>query len=100
MNPRNPASLAAALVTALALTACGGDNGSSPPAATNPPPAAGGGPPPAASNTPPASASADSAGFVAYLQGLLGLRSESAEPVNVSSFTAPLTDSSDAVAVR
>lgn len=99
MNLRKASLWAGALLTVAALTACGSDNDRSPPPAANPPPAGNGTPPPA-SNTPPASASADVPGFIAYLQGLLGQNSETAEPVDVSSFTPPTSDSGDSTVLQ
>ena len=73
-----------ALAAGLALAACGGGND------YNPPPA------PVDNSVPPASASSSWQGFTAYIASLMSLSSETAEPVNLSAFSAPTDDADSA----
>lgn len=80
MSTIRSAAIAASI--AVGLAACGGGGGKG----------GGGG---VAANTPPASASASVQGFVSYLQGIVATRSESAEPVDLSGFVAPSSDTDE-----
>lgn len=51
--------------------------------------------PPAPSNTPPASASSSVDGFIAYLQGLVVTRQDTSEPLDVTAFVAPTSDTTE-----
>lgn len=70
-----------ATAASLALAACGGGGGGN--AAVD-------------ANVPPASASASSAGFLAYIASLANRMFDSAEPVDVSMFTLP-SDNADSL---
>lgn len=73
---------AAALAT---LASCGGhDDGGPTPTPT-----------PVATNTPPASASASVDGFIAFLKTLVPTKPETTEPLDVTGFTAPTTETGD-----
>lgn len=76
----------AGLATVIALASCGGgrDDGGPPP--TVPPPV---------SNMPPASASADVTGFIAYLKILVVTMQDTVEPLDLTSFTAPVSDTTE-----
>lgn len=76
----------AGLVTVMALASCGGgnDNGGPPPA-----------PPPAASNQPPPSASSSVAGFIAYLKTLVVTKQDTVEPLDLTGFVAPVSDTTE-----
>ena len=66
------------------LASCGGsDDGG--PAVVAPP----------ASNQPPASASQNVDGFIAYLKLLVVTKPETTEPLDVTAFVAPTTDTSE-----
>lgn len=89
---KNRALLYAALTaSALALSGCFGgsdddnDNGGTP----------AGGP----LDTVPGTASADSAGFIAYLKSLVALQPEDREPVNIDAVTPPASDTTEPDAV-
>ena len=73
----------AGLATAIMLASCGGghDDGGPPPVT-----------PPPVSNMPPASASADVAGFIAYLKILVVTMPDADQPLDLSAFTAPTSD--------
>ncbi len=72
---------AAALVT---LASCGGHDDGGPTPVVTP-----------VSNTPPASASANVDGFIAFLKTLVPTRPETTEPLDVTGFTAPTTETGD-----
>lgn len=73
------------MVAAAALASCGGgnDNGGPPPA------------PPPASNLPPPSASGSVDGFIAYLKTLVVTKQDTVEPLDVTGFTAPTSDTTE-----
>ncbi len=52
-------------------------------------------PPPPASNQPPASASASVDGFIAYLKTLVVQFPETGEPLDLTNFTAPTSDTTE-----
>lgn len=74
----------AGLVTVVSLASCGGSsNNDTPPA------------PPAASNQPPASASSSVAGFIAYLKTLVVTMQDTVEPLDLTGFIAPVSDTTE-----
>ncbi len=84
---RRTAIALAGLATVIALASCGGsdDNG-------------GGGatpPPPVTSNEPPASASASVTGFIDYLLALTFNGLDTIEPLDLTNFTAPVSDNTE-----
>lgn len=84
MRTKRPLQATAlALAVGLTLAGCGGGGGSA--AAPQDPTA------------PPASAGASSQGFLAYIASLAGGMFDTAEPINLSLFTAP-TDNTEAQA--
>ncbi len=80
-TPRRVGLAIVGLSMIAALAACGGGSDD-------------GGPPPpvAATNTPPASASANSAGFIAFLKTVVVTNPENTDPLDVSAFVAPTDD--------
>lgn len=74
---------AAALIT---LASCGGSGNSSSPPPVTPPPA---------SNEPPASASASVTGFIDYLLSLTATMQDTVEPLDLTNFTAPISDTTE-----
>lgn len=73
------------VVVALSLSACGGGGGGSGSAV--------------ADNVPPASAGTSIAGFVTYLQSLTSASSETADPVDVSDFVAPASETDEPTSI-
>lgn len=74
----------AALCASAFLASCGGsDDGPAPVT------------PPVASNTPPASAAASTDGFIAFLKTVVPTRPETTDPLDVTGFTAPVTEVGD-----
>ena len=85
---RRGRSVAAALAGAamlVALASCGGGHDDGNPTPTPPP----------VSNTPPDSASASLQGFIDYLKILVATMQDSAEPLDVNAFVAPVSDTAD-----
>lgn len=80
-------SIALAGAAAIGLASCGGGNDNNDNGNNNPPPPA--------SNTPPASASADVAGFIAFLKTLVVQFPETTEPLDLTNFTAPTSDTTE-----
>ena len=76
----------AGVATVIALASCGGggDNGGG-----------GSGPPPPVSNEPPASASASVLGFIDYLVALTFNGLDTIEPLDLTYFTAPVSDTTE-----
>ncbi len=77
---RVAAGLAATAVVTM-LASCGGSDDGQPVVA-----------PPVASNTPPASASVDVDGFIAFLKILVPTQPDTTQPLDVTAFVAPMTD--------
>lgn len=77
--------LMAVLGIAALLAACGGDDNNNSPAAT--------------AQVPP-SASASSAGFIAYVQALVASSADTLRPVDINSVTAPLDDTGSPTSIN
>lgn len=52
-------------------------------------------PPPAPTNQPPASASQDVPGFIAYLKTVVPTMPDASEPLDVTAFVAPTSDTAE-----
>jgi len=70
-----------AIATVTMLASCGGSDDGQPVVV-----------PPVASNTPPASASVDVNGFIAFMKALVATQQDTAQPLDVTAFVAPTTD--------
>lgn len=84
---RRLAAGAGAVGTTLMLASCGGDGGGG---NNDAPPV-----PPVTSNTPPASTSASPEGFIAYLKTVVAIQSDTADPLDLTGFVAPVADTSE-----
>ena len=73
----------AVAATVMLLASCGGNDDNGMAAVTQPP---------VASNTPPDSASADIPGFIAFLKTLVPTQPETTQPLDVTMFVAPMSD--------
>ena len=82
---RRSGAIMAAVAAMLTLASCGGGHDDGGPVA----------PPAAVSNTPPDSASASVLGFIAFLKILVPTQPETTDPLDVTAFVAPTTETGD-----
>ena len=71
----------AGLAVAAAVASCGGHDDGNPSS-----------PPAAATNTPPASAAASVGGFIAFMKTVVAVQLDMSQPLDVSNFVAPTSD--------